>query len=321
MEERIRFIGEYLSGEYTISDLCRCYGISRKTGYKGIHRFEEEDVDGLTEGKESNAVWCMDFKGSFRTGDQRSCSPSTISDYHTRFFLGCQGMERTDGECVQAILERIFRELGLPEVIRTDNGPPFASVGLGGLTRVSVWWIQLGIVPKRIEPGQPQQNGRHERLHRTLKEATLHPPAGTLRKQQERFDRFLEEYNWERPHEALGQIPPGELYEPSARPYPGKVPEMEYSEDRQVRCVKGSGEISWRNRHWYLSEALAGEPDRSGGDRGTVLANQFWGVDPGEAGSGQEGRDPGALFAAKRRGRSASRDRRGRDGHGCVKGL
>ena len=168
-------------------------------------------------------------------------------------------MQKTDGHRVQAILERIFRDFGLPRVIRTDNGPPFASVGLGGLTQLSIWWIKLGIVPERIEPGKPQQNGRHERLHRTLKSATLNPPAATMRKQQEVFDRFIEEYNWERPHEALGQIPPGDLYEPSLRPYPGKVREMEYAEDRQVRRVKRHGEISWKNRHWYLSEALAGE--------------------------------------------------------------
>ena len=343
MNERIRFILEYLGGEYTVSDLCRSYGISRKTAYKWIHRYEEKELDGLrersraphhqahavcpeiealivkyrtkhmsvgpkkirvrlaqehpgianwpavstigeilkrhnlvvsrkrkkprgcpserplTEGRRSNEVWCMDFKGQFHTGDQKLCYPLTLSDFHTRFFLGCQGMEKTDGRRVRGILERVFREFGLPEVIRTDNGPPFASVGLGGLTPLSIWWIKLGIVPERIEPGKPHQNGRHERLHRTLKSATLNPPAATIRKQQEVFDRFVEEYNWERPHEALGQIPPGDLYEPSSRPYPGKVREMEYAEDRQVRYVKRSGEISWKNRHWYLSEALAGE--------------------------------------------------------------
>lgn len=343
MEERVKLIADCLSEQYSVSDLCRGYGISRTTAYKWIRRYAKEGVDGLkdrsraphrqahavekkiedlvvdyrrkhpgagpkkirvrlakehaeiekwpavstmgeilkrhnlvvsrkrkkprgcpsehplTEGKRSNDVWCMDFKGEFQTGDRKVCYPLTLSDFYSRFFLGCQGMERTDGQSVRAIVERIFREFGLPEVIRTDNGPPFASVGLGGLTRLSIWWIKLGIVPERIEPGKPQQNGRHERLHRTLKSATLDPPAATMRKQQEVFDRFIEEYNWERPHEALGQIPPGDLYEPSLRPYPGKVREMEYGEDRQVRYVKRSGEISWNNRHWYLSEALGGE--------------------------------------------------------------
>src|SRR6478609_6729503 len=149
-----------------------------------------------------NRVWCADFKGWFRTGDGERIDPLTISDAHSRYLLRCQAVEKTDTARVQAIFEAAFREYGLPQAIRTDNGAPFASHAIAGLSRLSVWWIKLGIVPQRIEAGHPEQNGRHERMHRTLKEST--PPRANRRAQQQSFDQFREEYNQVRPHQALG---------------------------------------------------------------------------------------------------------------------
>jgi len=215
--------------------------------------------EALTPIDEVNRVWSADFKGDFRTGDGQRCVPLTISEGFSRYLLLCQGLQETNGEWVRMIFDRIFREYGLPEVIRTDNGPPFASVGIGGLTRLAVWWIKLGIYPERIQPGRPQQNGRHERLHRTLKEETASPPARTLRAQQKRFDRFQKMYNEERPHESLGQRPPAQLFHPSSRAYSGKAPDWEYPETMSVRRVKTHGEISWQGKHWYVGECLGGE--------------------------------------------------------------
>ena len=306
MDERVRFIGDYLRQESSITALCSAYGISRKTGYKWIARYEGEGAPGLqdrsraphrqwravsceteqailalrnqyphfgpkkiraklleqdstrdwpavstmgeilkrhglvvsrrrksracpsehplTSMDQVNRVWGADFKGDFRTRDQTRCFPLTITDACSRYLLACQGLKSIHGFVVKSILDRVFRDYGLPEVIRTDNGPPFASIGIGGLTRLSIWWIQLGILPERITPGKPQQNGRHERIHRTLKEAVITPPKKTLREQQTGFDRFREEYNYERPHEALGQVPPGRVYQASTRSYFGKTP-------------------------------------------------------------------------------------------------
>ena len=207
-----------------------------------------------------NAVWCADFKGQFRTGDGAWCYPLPISDGRSRYLLRCVGLPRIDGARVRPLFEATFREFGLPEAIRTDNGPPFASVGLGGLSPLAAWWVKLGIVPERIAPGQPQQNGRHERLHRTLKHETASPPAATLRAQQRAFDRFRQEYNVERPHEARGQQPPASAYGPSPRPFPERLRELEYPHADAVRRVRSSGEIRWAGRLVYLSESLSGEP-------------------------------------------------------------
>ncbi len=215
--------------------------------------------EALTEFDQVNRVWCADFKGDFLTGDEHRCFPLTVSEGASRYLLCCQGMQETNGALVRVIFEQIFREYGLPEVIRTDNGAPFASTGIGGLTKLSVWWIKLRIYPERIQPGRPQQNGRHERIHRTLKAEAISPPAPTLREQQKRFDQFQKVYNEERPHESLGQRPPAQLYQPSPRVYSGKAPNWEYPETMQVRQVKTHGEISWRSKHWYLGEALGGE--------------------------------------------------------------
>ncbi len=209
---------------------------------------------------EPGALWCADFKGWFRTGDGERCTPLTISDAASRYLLRCQGLgRRTGAELVRPIFEAAFREHGLPVAMRTDNGPPFASVGLGGLSRLSVWWIRLGIRPERIEPGHPEQNGRHERMHRTLAAETTRPAARNRRAQQRVFDRFVREYNEERPHEALGQRPPAEQYRRSVRLYPSRLAEVEYHDDWTTRAVRGAGQMKWRGDDVHISGALVGE--------------------------------------------------------------
>ena len=207
-----------------------------------------------------NAVWSADFKGQFRTGDGRLCYPLTISDNYSRYLLLCQGLSHPTYEEAKPWFEEVFQEYGLPEALRTDNGAPFASVGLGGLSRLSVWFIKLGIKPERIELGHPEQNGRHERMHRSLKEATAKPPKGNLEEQQKAFGEFAPEYNCERPHEALDMKTPASRYQPSLRPYPSRVPKIAYHGDFIVRQVRHNGEIKWNGEFVYVSEALAGEP-------------------------------------------------------------
>lgn len=344
MSQRIKMMTEYKSGEYAISELADAYGVSRKTVYKWVERFEELGWEGLKDRsraprhhpnatemdmqrrlielkarwplwgapklrhkllaqvgpehcpaestvseilrrhglsnrrrrpraravpsqqplahcQQANQVWCADFKGWFRTGNGQTCQPLTVSDGHTRYLLCCQGLGQETGYLsVKPLLIQTFREYGLPRTIRTDNGPPFAGLGLGGLSPLAVWWVRLGIGLERIEPGSPQQNGRHERMHRTLKEATAQPPASSLWAQQKRFDRFRQEYNQDRPHEALGQETPASLYEPSIREYPERLPAPRgYPEQWQKRSVRHNGEIRWQGGHIYLSQALAGQ--------------------------------------------------------------
>ena len=207
-----------------------------------------------------NDSWCIDYKGWFRTNDGRRCDPLTISDAHSRYLLRCQAVRRVDTRCARPLLEATFREYGLPLAIRSDNGPPFASRGVGGLSRLSVWWIKLGIKPERITPGQPSQNGRHERMHGTLKRDACQPPASTRREQQRRFDDFRRTYNEERPHEALGDVTPSMIYRPSPRPYPARPSELVYPDRWQIRMVHRHGEIRWRGNHIFVGEVLAGEP-------------------------------------------------------------
>ncbi len=207
-----------------------------------------------------NAVWCADFKGDFAVGDGTRCYPLTISDAHSRYLLRCQALPTTDTARVQPLFAATFREHGLPEVIRTDNGPPFASTGAGGLSRLSVWWIKLGIWPERIDPGRPAQNGRHERMHRTLKGEACREPAMTLREQQRQFDQFRQTSNAERPHEALGQVPPATVYVPAARPFPEQVADLSYPGADGVKWVRPNGAIRWQGGEVYLTQALAGEP-------------------------------------------------------------
>lgn len=339
MDERAIMIGEYLSGDYSISQLARRRGISRKTAYKWIGRYAQRSVEGLRdlsraprhhpnaitvameerilewkaryplwgapkihsqlshledcpaestvgnilqrwgltrqrrqrrraspgvcsweEPNEANELWCADFKGWFRTGDGRRCDPLTISDAFSRYLLCCRGICGSIGvEVVKPLFEVTFRKYGLPRGIRTDNGSPFASTGLGGLSVLSVWWLRLGIKLERIEPGCPEQNGRHERLHRTLKEAVISPAAPNFSAQQRSFGFFEQEYNHERPHEALGQRPPASVYRPSPRDFPERLMEPEYSDEWQVRAVRQNGEIRWQGRKVYVSCALCGQ--------------------------------------------------------------
>lgn len=214
----------------------------------------------LAEADAPNSVWCADFKGWFLTGDRQRCDPLTISDAMSRFLLCCQGLARPDGPHARPVFEASFCEYGLPLRIRSDNGPPFASTGAGGLSRLSVWWIKLGIRPERIDPGKPQQNGRHERLHRTLREDAIDPPAATLAEQQAHFDAFRAIYNEERPHEALGLATPASLYRAAARAYPCPLREPDYPSDAAVRRVRTNGCIKWAGDLVFISEALIGEP-------------------------------------------------------------
>jgi len=206
-----------------------------------------------------NEVWAADFKGWFRTADGRRCDPLTVSDLSSRYLLACQIVARPTGSEVDAVFERVFKEYGLPQAIRTDNGPPFASIGLAGLTRLAVKWLKAGINLQRIAPGKPAQNGCHERMHRTLKAATAAPPASDPQAQQQRFDQFRGEFNQRRPHQALGQTPPAAHYQASPRAWPARLQDPEYGADYQARRVRGNGEIKWRGELIFVSESLLGE--------------------------------------------------------------
>lgn len=342
MNEKMKMVGDWLSQEYTVTELGEMYRLSRKTVYKWIKRYDDMGPEGLNEkssapnrrpwatppeivsyilaaktrhtgwgprkvvawlknkypdkpwpaastaqtilrregwvktrhrrrhtpsytapfhqSRQANDVWCADFKGQFLLGEGRLCYPLTITDSYSRYLLCCQGLYHPKFEITRHYFERAFKEYGLPLAIRTDNGAPFASVALGGLSNLAVWFIKLGITPERIEPGEPQQNGRHERFHRTLKEATIKPPRQTLAAQQKAFDRFSIEYNTERPHEARGQRPPASAYHPSPRPYPLVVSEITYPDDYIVRQVRTGGSIKWKGQLLYVSKTLTGEP-------------------------------------------------------------
>lgn len=342
MDRKVQMIGDWISKEYSVTELSQIYCVSRKTIYKWIERYQEIGASGLnnlsrapdrhpnaipsdmiqklvatklthqkwgpkkiiawlagqdhqchwpaisttseilkraglvnhrnrkhrtppyTEPflacQKPNEVWSCDYKGHFKTRDNKPCYPLTITDNNSRYLLQCRALFRPTFEETQPWFEWTFRDYGLPQAMRTDNGVPFASVGLGGLTRLSVWFIKLGIRPERIEPGHPEQNGRHERMHRSLKEATVKPPRNTLAEQQKAFDEFIYEYNYQRPHEALGQNTPASIYQPSSRAFPAKLPAIEYAEKVQVRQVRHNGEIKWKGDYIFVSETLIGEP-------------------------------------------------------------
>jgi len=341
MEERVRFILACRDSDESFGSVCASFGISRKTGYKWLERFDEHGMSGLAdqpkvpavhprwltdgavdaiiEARKShpswgpkklqtllvgrpeltkvgvstiagvlkryglvrtmrrrpriarfseplgacvapNDVWCADFKGHFALLDGSRCHPLTISDAASRFLVKCEGLRVPDEAHVRTHFERAFVEYGLPARMRTDNGPPFASRALAGLSRLAVWWVQLGILPERIEPGHPEQNGRHERMHRTLGEATTRPPSRNLRAQQRSFDLFRRHYNDERPHEALGQKPPASVYTPSRRPMPTSLGHPEYDADQLVRLVDINGRIRWKMARVLISPLLAGLP-------------------------------------------------------------
>jgi transposase InsO family protein len=205
-----------------------------------------------------NRVWCADFKGWWKTEDSARVDPLTITDAWSRYLLRCQAVAKTNSERVRAIFEAAFREFGLPEAIRTDNGAPFASSALGGLSRLSVWWMKLGIVAERIEAGHPEQNGRHERMHRTLKQDVR--LAADWHSQQRELDRFRHDFNQVRPHQALDMQTPANLYTPSPRPYPARLPELQYPDSMLVRTIKSHGHFRWKKNDVFLSEVLWGEP-------------------------------------------------------------
>ena len=337
MHERQRFV---IDAQYTpasFSELCRRYGISRKTGYKWIHRYRDEGLDALGDrshrprgcshatppeivrdilrlqkrwnwgapkvqdlllekwppdsipaistihrilkrhgrvktprrsrirahpGKptapitETNEVWTTDFKGEFKTKDGIYCYPLTVQDSYSRFLLACQGFEGNLIIPTKRTFKRLFKEHGLPLRIRSDNGTPFASTALGRLSQLSVWWIQLGITPELIEPAHPEQNPRHERMHRTLKDDTTKPPSSNLTAQQRRFNKFRHTFNYDRPHEALGQQRPAKFYKPSPRPYPKHIPPIEYPAHFEIRRVSKNGGIRWNSRWVNVSHVL-----------------------------------------------------------------
>lgn len=206
-----------------------------------------------------NRVWCADFKGWFCTGDGTRCDPLTVTDGFSRYLLQCRIVPRTTFHAVAPVFDELFSEYGLPDIIRTDNGVPFAATRGLGVSRLAVKWIKYGITPERIRPGHPQENGRHERMHRTLKEHTLRPPANTPRQQQHRFDTFRHHYNHERPHEAANHRPPARTYAPSPRSAPARLTTPDYCREWDVHRVFDKGSIRWRGHLLHLSGALGNE--------------------------------------------------------------
>jgi putative transposase len=206
-----------------------------------------------------NDVWNTDFKGWFRCGDGARVNPLTLSDGCSRMLLRCQHVERSGYEDVQPVFDAAFREFDLPGAMHYDNGPPFASVAPGGLSKLAIWFVKLGIVVERSRPGCPQDNGRHERMHRTLKAATAKPPQPTVRLQQKAFHAFQREYNEERPHQALDNKTPQSCYRPSSRRYPRRVPQLEYGDDMETRVISQQGSLKWKGERTFVSAVFAYE--------------------------------------------------------------
>jgi putative transposase len=206
-----------------------------------------------------NEVWSADFKGHFKTSDGRYCYPLTITDGYSRFLLACQALSSTRVQEAKPVFARVFKEFGLPQRIRTDNGVPFATSTLGRLSQLSAWWVRLGILPEFIEPGKPHQNGRHERMHRTLKAETTRPPGANLRAQQQKFTHFREEFNHARPHEAVDMRTPATCYEPSRRAMPAKLLPLAYPDRFEVRYVSANGGIRWNHQWVNVSHVCVGE--------------------------------------------------------------
>lgn len=245
-----------LPAESTIALILVRHGLS---GRRKVRRRAPPSTQPLAHAKEPNDVWAIDFKGEFSCLNGSRCGPLTMSDGATRFLFLCKALPDNGGATVKEEQIPIFRAFGLPARIRSDNGSPFASTGVGGLTKLSVWWVRLGIVPERIEVGEPQQNGRHERLHRTLEEDTARPPAFSVEAQQQRFDEFQRIYNEERPHDALDGDTPADRYRRSSREFPEKLPELEYPAGMQLRRADQDGKIRWKQARCRVGSALAGE--------------------------------------------------------------
>ena len=344
MEERARFVLDVERAQMSVAELCRRYGVSRKTGYKWIRRYMAEGLDGigdrssrphscphktstewemriikkrlehpswgpkkirellhrkgwdgkvpaastigdilrraglvskrrrrrrktyfngpLTEAKYSNHVWAVDYKGWFRTRDGVRCEPLTVSDLYSRYVLEVKALADQSYDGARGVFERVFERYGLPRIIRSDNGLPFASRGAGGLSKLSVWWVLLGIKPEYIAKGHPEQNGVHERMHLTLKKEATIPASRNLREQQKRFDIWRKEFNEKRPHEAIAMKVPAQKYRRSKREYHGGVSnkkQINYPEGYVVRRVRTSGEIRWKAKKRFIGKALKGE--------------------------------------------------------------
>lgn len=240
----------------TIGAILKRHGL---TVPRKVRRRTAPYTDPFVGCEQSNTVWCADFKGWFRTGDGQRCDPFTLTDAYSRYLLRCQAVTRPDIASVWPVLVAAFREFGLPLALRTDNGAPFASTALAGLSRLSVRLLRLGIIPERIRPGHPEENGRHERMHRTLKAETAQPPQANGRLQQQAFNRFRQGFNEERSHQALQQRTPAQVYQPSPRAMPLRLPEPQYPDQFILRRVHDHGYIRFRSLEIYLSEALAGE--------------------------------------------------------------
>jgi transposase InsO family protein len=237
----------------TVGDLFKREGL---TGPHRRRRFPQRATPtGLVVPRAPNDCWPVDFKGNFVVEHQR-CHPLTVTDAFSRFLIGCEALKAPQTALAKPVFRRLFDEYGLPKAIRSDNGAPFASTGLGGLSVLSVWWIRLGIRLERIPPGQPQHNGRHERMHRTLKAEAIKPPAASFAAQQRRFDTFRIDYNSERPHEALNNETPAALYTPSARSMPRVLPELEYPSHFELRAIRRDGMMKLRSKELYVSVAL-----------------------------------------------------------------
>lgn len=247
----------------SIGELLKREGLVRKKRRRHSQIGRSELERNRAQAQAPNEVWTADFKGEFRLDRGRGeyCFPLTVLDLNTHYLLGCTALESVAVEPVRRVFTRLFREYGLPRVIRTDNGVPFAQPNsLGRLGRLSYWWVRLGIKPEHIRPGKPQENGAHERFHRTLKEAATRPSERTMRTQQERFDRFSREYNTERPHRSLPERrPPAHHYENSPRSYPKRLPALIYPDSASVRKVDSCGQFKWRGRPFFLSRHLSGE--------------------------------------------------------------
>lgn len=250
-------LGRVLPAPSTIGDILTEHALITPRRRRQKHR---PTATGLRDVSAPNDTWCIDYKGQFRLGDGTYCYPLTITDQFSRFILCCEGMGAISDEAAREQCLETFCTFGLPNVMRSDNGVPFASTGLAGLTKLSVLWLRLGILLERIKPASPQENGRHERMHRTLKQETTRPARTNLLQQQERFDAFVEEFNSQRPHEALDMKRPAEVFVSSQRRCPTTLPELDYRGHDDIRLVTPEGLVNLRGRKQvHLSRALAGE--------------------------------------------------------------